>query len=432
MKVVKFGGSSLANSQQFEKVKKIIEKDPEIEVVVVSAPGKQNNKDHKVTDMLYLCYQLASIQLGFQEVFKNIRDRFTEICQTLSIDFPVELELDRLEEEIRRAKTADFVASRGEYLCAKVMAAYLGFEFLDAKEVFLFNKAGFDQEASYALMQEKIKSKVVLPGFYGRGEEGEVITFSRGGSDISGAHLSAALNAEIYENWTDVSGFLRADPRIVEKPETIEYITFHELRELSYMGAQVLHEEAINPVRSCGIPIHIKNTNQPEDSGTLIVKSHKEDSSILTGVAGKKGFMVINVEKYRMTDDLSFLRKLCSVFEANGVSIYHMPTSVDTVSILVSEEEINHKEKKILEEIDIYCQPDLYAVTKGIAILAIVGEGMAYRPGAAARVFSSLAENKINIRMISQGASEFNILLGVKEDDFDKAVRAIYHEFLEA
>ena len=433
MKVTKFGGTSCADASQFKKVKSIITADRERKIVIVSAPGKRFDDDHKITDMLYLCHQLMEIGIGGEEVFASIKERFLEIQNDLNLSIDLEPELNEVERKLIAGASRDYAASRGEYFSAKLMAAYLDYQFIDAADIIRFDQNGiYDENITRSLIKKNIKdSCFVIPGFYGAQENGSIVTFSRGGSDITGSIVASALSVEKYENWTDVSGFLAADPRIVDNPMPLHIVTYDELRELSYMGAAVLHHEAIFPARQRGIPIHILNTNAPDEPGTLILpktKRTKEDP-ILTGVAGVKDFMVIDVEKYRMTEDVSFFRKLFSVFETNEIQIHHMPSSIDTVSLIVREESIKGKERKILEEIDIYCAPDRIEIMPGLALLAVVGENMAMRAGVSAKVFGALAEAGINIRMISQGSSEFNIIVGISNNDFEKAVSTIYNEF---
>lgn len=431
--VTKFGGSSVSNGEQFRKVKKIIEKDKNRRFVVVSAPGKSEEEKHKVTDLLLMCYQLASHKLNFEEIYSIVRKRYLDIRDDLGLDIEIEKDLDRIYDEIADNPDSDFAASRGEYLNGKLMADYLGFQFVDAADLILiddektlgktcndFLKKPLDSEKSY-----------VIPGFYGSDKDGNIKTFSRGGSDITGAIIACGVEAKLYENWTDVSGFLIADPTIVNDSKPIEVITYGELRELSYMGASVLHEEAVFPVREKEIPIRILNTNRPEDSGTLIIADNlaKKDSKIVTGIAGRKDYTVVRVEKTHMSEDLSFYRKLISVFETNDIRIEHMPTSIDTVSIVVRSNQLEGKERKIKEEISIYCNPEKIVVSKGLAIIAVVGRGMISAKGTSARIFTALAKNDINIRMISQSSGELNIIVGVENEDFEDAIRAIYKDF---
>ncbi len=434
MKVTKFGGSSCAGPVQFMKVKSIIEADPERKVVVVSAPGKGGKENHKITDMLYLCHQLMDIGIGGEEVFDSISERFLEIQKELNLSINLGQELEATEKTLKLGSDVAYAASRGEYFSAKLMASYLNYEFVDAAEIIRFDQnKQFDMHRSKQLIRDRLKpdGRYVVPGFYGAEEDGTIVTFPRGGSDITGAILASALAAEKYENWTDVSGFLAADPKIVKDPQPLYNVTYEELRELSYMGAQVLHEAAISPARQRGIPIHILNTNAPNDKGTMILPRARriEGKNLITGIAGLKDFMIIDVEKYHMTEDISFFRKLCSVFEANGIPIHHMPSSIDRVSVIVREEKMKGKEKKILEELDIYCKPDKIEITSGLSLLAVVGENMALRPGVSSRVFGAVAKAGISIRMITQGSSEVNIILGVTNEHFEKAIRAIYDEF---
>lgn len=435
MKVTKFGGSSCAAASQFSKVKAIIEADSERKIVVVSAPGKRDDTDHKITDMLYLCHQFMQIGIGGDEVYDSISERFLTIQNELDLKIDLTEELEETRKLLKSDVKVDFTVSRGEYFSAKLMASYLGCQFVDAAEIIRFNQNNqLDKVQTKQLIREKIKDDCfVIPGFYGAKANGEIVTFPRGGSDITGSILAAALGVDEYENWTDVSGFLAADPRIVDNPKPLRRVTYEELRELSYMGANVLHEESILPARQRNIPIHILNTNAPNDAGTLIVPRAKrqDEDFVVTGIAGLKNFTVIDVEKYHMTEDISFFRKLCSVFEANNISIHHMPSSIDRVSIIVNEKEMKGLEKKILEEIDIYCSPDMIEITSGLSLIAVVGENMALRSGVSSRVFGSLADEEVNIRMISQGSSELNIIVGVANEDFEKSIQAIYNEFFE-
>lgn len=435
MKVTKFGGSSCAAASQFSKVKAIIEADSERKIVVVSAPGKRDDTDHKITDMLYLCHQFMQIGIGGDEVYDSISERFLTIQNELDLKIDLTEELEETRKLLKSDVKVDFTVSRGEYFSAKLMASYLGCQFVDAAEIIRFNQNNqLDTVQTKQLIREKIKDDCfVIPGFYGAKANGEIVTFPRGGSDITGSILAAALGVDEYENWTDVSGFLAADPRIVDNPKPLRRVTYEELRELSYMGANVLHEESILPARQRNIPIHILNTNAPNDAGTLIVPRAKrqDEDFVVTGIAGLKNFTVIDVEKYHMTEDISFFRKLCSVFEANNISIHHMPSSIDRVSIIVNEKEMKGLEKKILEEIDIYCSPDMIEITGGLSLIAVVGENMALRSGVSSRVFGSLADEEVNIRMISQGSSELNIIVGVANEDFEKSIQAIYNKFFE-
>lgn len=433
--VTKFGGSSLANAQGFVQATDIVRADPRRRYVVVSAPGKADDKDHKITDMLLMCYQLASHRLGFEDVFAIIAGRYRDIHRTLGLKQDLEADLTHVEMRIRAGASRDYCASRGEYLCARLMAEYLGVPFVDSSELIVFGADGrMDEAATYEAIRVGLQDVeyAVIPGFYGADTEGNVVTFARGGSDITGAVIARGMRASLYENWTDVSGFLMADPHIVKDPRPIHSITFRELRELSYMGAQVLQEDAIFPVREAGIPIHIRNTHRPEDPGTLIVPEQTErKGTIVTGIAGKKDFRVINVEKTRLREEGDFLRKLISVFESNEVPIENMPSCIDSVSVIVAQADISGKERKILEEIRIYCAPDSLVSMPSIALIAVVGQGMIHETGSAARVFRALGEGQVNIRLISQGSSELNILIGVDNQDFEQAIRAIYQAFVQ-
>lgn len=431
--VAKFGGSSLADSKQFAKVRDIVKSDTRRRYVIPSAPGKRNSKDYKITDLLYMCYQLASHGLNFDEVYNIIENRYKGICDELNLDIQIAQTLAEVKDKIKNGAPRDYSASRGEYLNAIILSNYLGFEFIDAAELILFdNKGRFNSEATQKRVESRL-AKVnygVIPGFYGAKENGEIVTFSRGGSDITGAIITSGVNSKLYENWTDVSGFLMADPRIVKNPKPIEIITYKELRELSYMGAQVLHEEAIFPVKKAGIPINIKNTNFPEDSGTMIVNDHTPISSgNITGISGKKDFTVISIEKTLMNCETGILRKMISVFETNDISIEHVPTGIDSISVIVSNSELNSKLDKVIEEIRIYCNPDSITCYPNMALIAVVGRGMIRAKGVSAKVFTALGSNGINVRMITQGSSELNIIIGIENDDFELAMAAIYEAF---
>lgn len=431
--VAKFGGSSLADSKQFNKVKEIVMKNEDRRYIVPSAPGKRTTGDHKVTDLLYMCYQLASHGINFEEVFIIIEKRYKDITSELNLDLDIESILKEIKEKISNNASKDYIASRGEYLNAIILANYLGYEFIDAKDVIKFDeKRNLKKEETENIIKNTLKDikYAVIPGFYGSNEKGEIITFSRGGSDVTGAIIANAVSAKLYENWTDVSGFLVADPRIVKNPKTIDYITYKELRELSYMGAPVLHEEAVYPVRKNKIPINIRNTNKSEDKGTVIVDDNASiDSGNITGIAGKKDFTVISVEKTLMTAENDFFRKLVSVFETNDIKIEHMPSSIDSISVVVPTEQLNSKINKIKEEIRIYCKVDNIIAYPNMALIAVVGRGMIRSKGVSAKIFNALASSGVNIRMITQGSSELNVIVGVENDDFEKAIKAIYHAF---
>lgn len=433
-KVVKFGGSSLASAEQFKKVGEIIREDAARRYVVPSAPGKRFSKDTKVTDMLYDCYETAVEGGEFSDKLERIQERYQEIIDGLNLKFSLKDDFEVIEENFRSGAGKDYAASRGEFLNGKVMAAYLGIPFVDAAEVVRFNEDGsFNDEITNELLSDRLSDleRAVIPGFYGAKEDGTVVTFSRGGSDISGSLVSLAVHADLYENWTDVSGFLIADPRIVRNSKSIEIITYKELRELSYMGASVLHEDAIFPVRKAGIPINIRNTNAPEDRGTLIVESTcRKSKYTITGIAGTDGFAAITVEKAMMNSEIGFCRKVLQIFEDNGVSIEHMPSGIDTMTIFVRKDTFEEKEQKILSDINKAVHPDHIELESDLALIAIVGRGMKSTRGTAGRIFSALAHAHINVKMIDQGSSELNIIVGVRHEDFKNAIRALYEIFV--
>ena len=433
-KVVKFGGSSLASAEQFKKVGAIIRSDAGRRFVVPSAPGKRFDKDTKVTDMLYACYALAAEGKDFGRELRQIEQRYQEIIDGLELKLSLEKEFSLIRENFAGKAGKDYAASRGEYLNGIVMANYLGYEFVDAAEVIVFCEDGsFDMDKTTEVLGERLKDmkNAVIPGFYGALPDGHVITFSRGGSDITGSLVAAAIHADIYENWTDVSGFLVTDPRIVVNPEVIETITYRELRELSYMGATVLHEEAIFPVRKEGIPINIRNTNAPEDKGTLIVESTcRKPKYTITGIAGKKGFAALNIEKDMMNSEVGFGRKVLEVFEKNGISFEHMPSGIDTMTVFVHQSEFEEKEQKVLSGIHRAVSPDSIELEPDLALIAGVGRGMRSNRGTAGRIFSALSHANVNVKMIDQGSSELNIIIGVKNEDFEPAIQAIYNIFV--
>lgn len=433
-KIVKFGGSSLASAEQFQKVGKIILSDDTRRYVVPSAPGKRYAGDTKVTDMLYQCYHAAEKGEDFSGILKQIKARYHEIIGGLNLKLSLDEEFETIAENFKKQAGSAYAASRGEYLNGIVMAAYLDFPFLDAAEVIRFNEQGeFEAEQTDKLLRARLADmpKAVIPGFYGATEEGQICTFSRGGSDITGSIAARAVSADLYENWTDVSGFLVTDPRIIDNPETIDVITYRELRELAYMGATVLHEDAIFPVRKAGIPINIRNTNRPEDKGTMIVAStcHKPHYTI-TGIAGKKGFVAINIEKDMMNSEIGFGRKVLEEFEKQGISFEHIPSGIDTMSIIVHQDEFEEKEQQVLAGIQRAVHPDLLEVEGDLALIAVVGRAMKSNRGTAGRIFSALAHANVNVKMIDQGSSEWNIIVGVKNEDFEKAIKAIYDIFI--
>lgn len=433
-KVVKFGGSSLASAEQFKKVGNIIHADAERKFVVPSAPGKRDADDTKVTDMLYGCYDLAEAGKDFKGQLQAIKARYQEIIDGLALKISLEDEFKTIEKNFKEKAGSDYAASRGEYLNGIIMAAYLGFEFVDAAEVIRFTADGeFDAETTNKLMRERLTAMkaAVIPGFYGAKEDGTVKTFSRGGSDITGSIVARAVKADVYENWTDVSGFLVADPRIIYKPEPISTITYKELRELAYMGASVLHEDAIFPVRREGIPINIRNTNAPEDEGTWIVESTcQKPKYVITGIAGKKGFCAVNIEKDSMNSEVGFGRKVLQVFEDNGISFEHVPSGIDTMTVFVHQDEFMHKEQKVVSGIHRLADPDTIEIEADLALIAVVGRGMKSTRGTAGRIFSALAHSNVNVKMIDQGSSELNIIIGVANADFETAIKAIYDIFV--
>ena len=435
VKVVKFGGSSLASAEQFMKVGNIIRADETRKYVVPSAPGKRNSKDTKVTDMLYACYALADEGQDFRVQLMKIKDRYDSIINGLQLKITLDEEFKTISQKFKEKAGVDYAASRGEYLNGIIMAAYLGYEFIDAATVIFFAEDGsFDADKTDKVLSAKLAKtdKAVVPGFYGALPDGTVHTFSRGGSDITGSIVAKATRASMYENWTDVSGCLVADPRIVKNPEPIRVITYRELRELSYMGASVLHEDAVFPVRKAGIPINIRNTNDPEAEGTLIVESTcQKPEFTITGIAGKKGFVAVNIDKDMMNSEVGFCRKALQAFEENGISIEHMPSGIDTMTVFVHQAEFEGKEQQVISSLRRLAHPDIIDLEADLALIAVVGRGMRSNRGTAGRIFSALAHANINVRMIDQGSSELNIIIGVSNDDFEQAIKAIYAIFVE-
>ncbi len=435
-KVVKFGGSSLASAEQFKKVSDIIHADNDRKFVIPSAPGKRFPKDTKVTDMLYGCYHLAEEDRDFSKELAAIEERYQEIIDGLSLELSLKDEFKTIKKNFREKAGENYAASRGEYLNGIIMAAYLGYEFIDAAEVIRFKDNGeFDSEVTNQILGERLAGfeRAVIPGFYGAYADGRVKTFSRGGSDVTGSIVARAVKADVYENWTDVSGFLIADPRIIDNPEAIETITYRELRELSYMGASVLHEDAIFPVRREGIPINIRNTNKPEDEGTWIVESTCQKSKyVITGIAGKKGFCSVNIEKAMMNSEIGFGRKVLQAFEDYGISFEHVPSGIDTMTVFVHQDEFIDKEQKVVSAVHRLADPDSVDIEADLALIAVVGRGMKSTRGTAGRIFSALAHANVNVKMIDQGSSELNIIIGVADDDFETAIKAIYDIFVIA
>ena len=434
--VTKFGGSSLANDEQFHKVRSILELEPTRRYLVPSAPGKRFPDDEKVTDLLYLCHSLASQGEPFEAPFSRIRERYMSIARGLHLQVDIEAHLNEVEKGIVAGKGKDWCASRGEYLCGLLMADYLGWRFLDAADGIVFDEDGrLDDEKTRVKLAAALADgkSTVVPGFYGARENGEVVTFSRGGSDITGALVARAVNADVYENWTDVSGFLMVDPRIVESPAEISSITYKELRELSHMGASVLHEDAMFPVHRAGIPTNIRNTNKPYHPGTMISKNAPQEVYVptITGIAGHKGYSVVAVEKNMMNSEVGFGRKVLQIFEDHGVSFEHMPTGIDSMCVVVNSEALNPWRDEILAEIEALVEGSgSVSVSDNLSIIATVGRGMVHNCGTAARLFSAMSRSRINVRMIDQGSSELSIIVGVNDSDFEATINAIYHEFV--
>ena len=437
MKVVKFGGSSMADAGQYRKIRDILLADPERRVVIVSAAGKRFSGDHKITDLLYLCHAHTQYGVDCSNVFDMIRSRYLEIRDELGIKLDLESEFAALKSGLdRKMVSQDELASRGEYFSAKLMAAFLGFQFVDAADWIRFKFDGtVDQEASYALLKDRFKGfGIVIPGFYGMMPDGKIRTFTRGGSDITGALAAAALDADVYENWTDVSGILMADPRIVDDPQTIPEVTYDELRELSYSGAQVLHEGTIFPVREKNIPLNIRNTNAPQDPGTMIKEAFDGDSDpnrFITGITGKKDFSVVSLSKRGLSGQVGYLRKVLSIFERHNVSIDYVPNGIDNVSVVMPTEAVASSLYTIMAEIQKELEPDNLTVHDQIAVVAAVGRKMAFRPGISGKIFATLGEAGVNIRMINQGPDELNIIFGVDNKDFKTAIRVLYDSFVK-
>lgn len=435
-KVVKFGGSSLASAEQFRKVGDIIRSDEGRRFVVVSAPGKRFSADTKVTDLLYKAYSLAENDEDFTSVLTEIKGRYDEIISGLGLSVSLDDEFKTIADNFKAHTGSDYAASRGEYLNGIVAAAYLGCEFIDPAGLIIFDENGaFDADTTDKILSKRLTGveSAVISGFYGSYADGRVKTFSRGGSDVTGSIVAKAVSADVYENWTDVSGYLVADPHVIENPEVVKLITYKELRELSYMGAGVMHEEAIFPVRKAGIPINIRNTNSPEDPGTLIVQSTCTKSEFtITGVAGKKGFVGVHIEKDMMNSEIGFCRRVLQAFEDCDISIEHMPSGIDTMTVIVHQSEFEEKEQRVLSKINNLVHPDSISLVTDMALIAVVGRDMKENRGTAGRIFSALAHARINVRMIDQGSSELNIIIGVANKDFDAAIKAIYDIFVTA
>ena len=436
LKVLKFGGSSMADAHQLEKVRSIVEADPARRVVVVSAAGKRKKDDHKITDLLYLCHAHLQYGVSCDTIYEMIRARYVGIRDALGLATPIEAEFDALRQKMDEGISADELVSRGEYFAAELMADYLGYDFLDSSLWLKFRLDGtVDQETSYENLRRAASGRrVVIPGFYGAMPDGSIHTFTRGGSDITGALAAAALDADVYENWPDVSGILMADPRIVDDPEPIRRVTYSELRELSYIGAQVLHEGTIFPVREKNIPLNIRNTNAPDHPGTMILESigdEMEEGGFITGIAGKKGFSIITIAKTGMSSEPGSLLKILNVLAKHEVNVEYLPSGIDNVSLVVSSDKVSRSLYEMLGELQKEVQPNKITVTEHIAIVAAVGRKMAYRPGVSGKIFAKLGENGVNIRMITQGPEELNIIVGVEEKDFEQAIRVLYNSFVK-
>ncbi len=437
MKVAKFGGSSVAGAEQFKKVKAIVEADPERRVVVVSAAGKRNSDDHKLTDLLYLCHAHLNYGVSCSDIFNTIEQRLTEIRDKLGLSYDIESELKELERTLSKDTPVDLLVSRGEYFTSRLMAEYLGYTFVDAADCVIFSFDGsIDYERSYALIAEAAEKygRIVIPGFYGRVSTGKIKVMTRGGSDITGSLAAVAVNADVYENWTDVSGILMADPRIVDDPQAIPEVTYDELRELSYSGAQVLHEDSIFPVREKNIPVNIRNTNDPDAPGTMIQESFSGDvdpDRFITGITGKKDFSIISLTKRGMSNQVGVLRRVLSVLERHNISVDYVPNGIDNVSVVLPTAAVEKELYTIMAEIKKEAQPDTLDVHHHIAVVAAVGRKMAFRPGISGRIFKALGESGINIRMINQGPDELNIIFGVDNKDFKEAIRVLYDSFVK-
>ena len=439
IKVAKFGGSSVADGIQLTKTKQIITQDPDRRYIVVSAPGKRYESDNKITDILYLCKTHIEHNLPYDQLFQVVADRFMAVQINLGIKVDLFRYFDEIRENLKQNPSADYIASRGEYLNAVLVAAFLGYDFVDTKDLIKFDAKGklMMPETDEAIRAELAKhERAVLPGFYGSLPDGSVKTFSRGGSDITGALVARAMAADVYENWTDVSGFLMADPRIVKNPEQIRKISYKELRELSYMGASVLHEDAIYPARMANVPINIRNTNAPEDPGTMITSEAEaygdgDAGRIITGIAGSKDFTVVALYKNMMSSERGFVRRILGILDDYDINFEHLPSGIDTVSVVMSNQAINGRIDEVLDEFRTRLRPDSIDVFENMALIATVGHGMSFRPGVSARLFTALADAGVNIRMIDQGSSEMNIIVGVENKDFETAIHAIYQSFVE-
>ncbi len=435
IKVAKFGGSSAADVIQIRKLREIVEADPDRRYIIVSAPGKRFEEDNKITDILYLCYTHMEHKLPYDQLLQVIQDRFTSTAVNLGADVDFAKEFDVIKQNMAEGCTKDYVASRGEYLSAKLIAAYLGYDFVDGADMIFFDEKGrlLEEETNEAIKRELANhERAVIPGFYGTvAGTDNIKTFSRGGSDITGSIVARATGADVYENWTDVSGFLMADPHIVDNPKPIHEISYKELRELSYMGASVLHEDAIHPARIANIPINIRNTNFPDDPGTIIKAHHedKESNDIITGIAGKKDFTVIGIYKNMMAREKGYARRILGILDDFDCNFEHIPSGIDNVSVVVSNKDLDGRLDELMEAFEKRLEPDHIECFENMSLIATVGYGMNRRKGVAAQLISALANANINLRMIEQGSSEINIIVGVENKDFEPAIRAIYDAF---
>ena len=436
LKALKFGGTSMADAAQYRKIRDIVRSDPSRRIVVVSAAGKRFSDDNKITDLLYLCFAHMKYGVEYDSIFQTIRSRYLEIRDELGLSTDLESDFDRLKEKMETGISSEELVSRGEYFSARLMADYLGFDFIDASRWLYFHYDGtVDQERSYPALRELVTDRgAVIPGFYGVMPDGKIRTLSRGGSDITGALAAAALDADVYENWTDVSGILMADPRIVENPKTIDRATYSELRQLSYSGAQVLHEMTVFPVREKGIPLNIRNTNDPEHPGTMISEEFselREPGRFITGIAGKKDYSIVTISKKGMAGAVGTLRAIVECFEQNTIPIVYTPTGIDVISLVVPTEKLTPHLYSLTDDLRTRIHPDRIKVTDNIAIVAAVGRKMAFRAGTSGKIFAALGEKGINIRMISQGPDELNILVGVDEKDYAATIRVLYDAFVK-
>ncbi|MBQ1418138.1 MAG: aspartate kinase [Firmicutes bacterium] len=434
LKVVKFGGSSVASAQQFRKVKHIIESDPSRRVVVASAAGKRTPDDHKMTDLLYLVQAHLKYGVSAEDILDTLRSRLVEIRDELGLAFRIEDEFDAWAGSLNKESNVDEIVSRGEYFTSRLLAEFLGYAFADAKDCVYFGYDGrIDEQKTYEAIRRicSEKERVVIPGFYGQMPGGRVKVLSRGGSDVTGALAAAAVGADVYENWTDVSGILMADPRIVEDPRSIRQITYAELKELTLMGASVLHEDAVDPVRRTGIALNIRNTNEPGDPGTMIVEKvvdEPDDPHFITGLAGKRNFSILTLRKRDM-EDSSMLIQTLQIVDRYQVKAEHIVLGVDSFALMVSSDEAGDDLYSIIADIKNECVPDKVLIQDKVSLIAAVGRRMMARPGISGKLFAALGDNQINIRTIKQGADERSIIIGVRNEDFEQAIRVLYGEF---